>query len=103
MFLHNDIIPIYRLIFLGVLILIVRRMPVIFAMHKWIHQIENLFQAAFVGFFGPIGVGAIFYMSEGREFLHGITVDGKVREDAERVADAMKIVVWFLAICSIVR
>ena len=103
MFAQNNIIPIYRLIFLGILILLVRRMPVIFAMHKYIHQIENLFQAAFVGFFGPIGVGAIFYMSEGREFLHGITVDGKVRDDAQRVADAMKIVVWFLAICSIVR
>lgn len=101
-FLKNDIIPIYRLIFLGILILLVRRMPIIFAMHKYIHQIEHLNQAAFVGFFGPIGVGAIFYLSISREFLKEITVDGKVREDAQQVMDAVWIVVWFLVICSIV-
>lgn len=101
-FLNNDIIPIYRLIFLGILILLVRRMPIIFAMHKYIHQIEHLAQAAFVGFFGPIGVGAIFYLSISREFLKEITVDGKVREDAQQVMDAVWIVVWFLVICSIV-
>ncbi|EAW08020.1 putative Na/H antiporter [Aspergillus clavatus NRRL 1] len=92
-FLHNDIIPIYRLIFMGILILLVRRIPIIFAMHKYIHQIERLFQAAFVGFFGPIGVGAIFYLSVSREFLRTITVDGKVRDDAQRVSEAINVVV----------
>ncbi|KAF7130931.1 hypothetical protein CNMCM5793_003866 [Aspergillus hiratsukae] len=101
-FLSNNIIPIYRLVFLGILILLVRRMPIIFAMHKYIHQIEHLFQAGFVGFFGPIGVGAIFYLSVAREYLRTITVDGKVREDAERVSEAVDVVVWFLVICSII-
>ncbi|KAF7172209.1 hypothetical protein CNMCM5623_004441 [Aspergillus felis] len=101
-FLNNGIIPIYRLIFLGILILLVRRMPIIFAMHKYIHQIEHLFQAGFVGFFGPIGVGAIFYLSVTREYLRTITVDGKVREDAQRVSEAVDVVVWFLVICSII-
>ncbi|OGM39631.1 Na/H antiporter [Aspergillus bombycis] len=101
-FLNNNIIPIYRLILLGVLILLVRRMPIIFAMHKYIGQIENLLQAAFVGFFGPIGVGAIFYLSVSREFLQGIIVDGKVRDDAQKVSEAVDVVVWFLVICSIV-
>jgi len=101
-FLNNDIIPIYRLIFLGVLILLGRRLPIILAMHKYIHQIEYLSQAGFVGFFGPIGVGAIFYLSICREFLLEITVDGKVRQDAQQVAEAANVVVWFLVICSIV-
>ncbi|KAJ5710530.1 Cation/H+ exchanger [Penicillium malachiteum] len=101
-FLDNEIIPIYRLIFLGILILLVRRMPIIFAMHRYIHQIEHLSHAAFVGFFGPIGVGAIFYLSICREFLLEITVNGEVREDAQKVADTAWIVVWFLVICSIV-
>jgi hypothetical protein len=101
-FLNNDIIPLYRLVFLGILILIVRRLPIVLAMHKYIHQIEHISQACFVGFFGPIGVGAIFYLSISREFLLDIKVDGKTREDAQRVADAVNIVVWFLVICSIV-
>ncbi|KAE8150748.1 Sodium/hydrogen exchanger family-domain-containing protein [Aspergillus avenaceus] len=101
-FLNNDVIPIYRLIFLGVLILLIRRMPIIFALHKYIGQIEHMLQAAFVGFFGPIGVGAIFYLSVSREFLQGITVDGAVRSDAQMVSEAVNVVVWFLVICSIV-
>ncbi|KAL2007646.1 hypothetical protein VTN00DRAFT_7628 [Thermoascus crustaceus] len=102
-FVHNDIIPIYRLIFLGILILLVRRMPIVFAMHKYIHQIEQLSQAAFVGFFGPIGVGAIFYLSVSREYLRdNVVVEGKQREDAKKVADTINVVVWFLVMCSIV-
>lgn len=102
LFLNNNVIPLYRLVFLGILILLVRRMPIIFAMHKYIDQIENLFQTSFVGFFGPIGVGAIFYLSVSREFLHKITVDGKVREDAQQVSDAIEVIVWFLVSCSVV-
>ncbi|TQB73977.1 hypothetical protein MPDQ_005308 [Monascus purpureus] len=101
-FRHNDIIPILRLIFLGILILLARRMPIVLVMWKQIHQIENFAHATFVGFFGPIGVGAIFYLSVCREFLREITVDGKVREDAQRIYDAVNVIVWFLVICSIV-
>ncbi|KAL1306568.1 hypothetical protein AAFC00_005254 [Neodothiora populina] len=101
-FVHNDSIPIYRLIPLGILVLLFRRLPIVFALHKKIHQIEEPKQALFVGFFGPIGVSAIFYLYVSREFLRGITVDGVQREDAARLSEAMFIVIWFLTICSIV-
>ncbi len=106
LFRTNDIIPIYRLIFLGILILLFRRLPVIMAMHKKIKEIEHFQQAAFVGFFGPIGVSAIFYLYVSLEFLNDVTVDGTpggaVREDAAHLQDVMRVVIWFLAICSIV-
>lgn len=98
----NNVIPIYRLIPLGILVLLFRRLPVVFAMHKKIRQIEEFQQAAFVGFFGPIGVSAIFYLYVSIDFLHQITVDGAVREDAVRLEEVMRVVIWFLAICSIV-
>jgi hypothetical protein len=72
-------------------------------MHRFIHQIEEMHQAIFVGFFGPIGVSAIFYLYISLEFLEGITVDGVQRPDAERLSEVMMVVIWFLAICSIVR
>lgn len=104
LFAHNDIIPIYRLVALGVLILLFRRLPIVIAMHRYIRQVEHFSHAAFLGFFGPIGVGAVFYLSICREFLlEEMLVDGKPREDAQRTADAAYIVVWFLVICSIVR
>lgn len=103
LFLNNGgIIPVYRLIVLGVLILLFRRLPVVFGLHKFIHQIEEKRQAIFVGFFGPIGVSAIFYLYITVEFLHTVEVDGHTREDAQRLADTVMVVVWFLAICSIV-
>jgi NhaP-type Na+/H+ or K+/H+ antiporter len=74
----------------------------VFAMHRFIHQIEEKRQAIFVGFFGPIGVSAVFYLYISLEFLDGITVDGAQREDAKLLGDTMMVVVWFLAICSIV-
>ncbi len=72
-------------------------------MHKFIHQIEEKHQAIFVGFFGPIGVSAIFYLYISLEFLENITVDGVQREDAEKLGETIMAVVWFLAICSIVN
>ncbi len=84
------------------MLIILRRLPVVFAMHKWIHQIEEKRQAIFVGFFGPIGVSAIFYLYVSLVFLETINVDGVEREDAERLGETMMVVDWFLAICSIV-
>ncbi|EXJ65824.1 uncharacterized protein A1O5_11065 [Cladophialophora psammophila CBS 110553] len=101
-FRSNHVIPIYRLIPLGILILLFRRVPIVFAMHKKIHQIEEFQQAAFVGFFGPIGVSAIFYLYVSIDFLQQVTVNGRVREDAVRLEEIMRVVIWFLAICSIV-
>ncbi|KAI9785492.1 MAG: hypothetical protein M1839_009233 [Geoglossum umbratile] len=101
-FLHNDVIPLYRLVFLGILVLLFRRLPVVYAMHRFIPQIEAQRQAIFVGFFGPIGVSAVFYLYVSLEFLGLVKVDGEVREDARRLQSIMTIVIWFLAISSIV-
>ncbi|KAF2146065.1 uncharacterized protein K452DRAFT_355534 [Aplosporella prunicola CBS 121167] len=97
----SPVIPAYRLVFLGILVLLLRRLPIVFAMHKLIPQIEQPRQGLFVGFFGPIGVSAIFYLYISLEFLEGITVDGEIRPDAEHLAEVMRVVIWFLAICSI--
>ena len=101
-FVHNEVIPIYRLIFLGVLILLFRRLPIVYAMHWKIHQIEGIRQMLFVGFFGPVGVSAIFYLYISIEFLRTVTTDGVVREDARRLEETITVVVWFITICSIV-
>lgn len=72
-------------------------------MHRFIHQIEEKRQAIFVGFFGPIGVSAIFYLYLSLEFLETITVDGIMRADAKKLSEVFRVVIWFLAICSIVN
>ncbi|KAK0255762.1 hypothetical protein LTR91_012486 [Friedmanniomyces endolithicus] len=100
-FVANNVIPIYRLIPLGILVLLLRRLPMVLAFHKKIPQIEEIRHAFFVGFFGPIGVSAIFYLYVSREFLRGIQVNGEQREDAARLSEILNVVIWFLTACSI--
>jgi sodium/hydrogen antiporter len=46
-----------RLVFISVLVLLLRRLPVIIALFKWIPDIKSFHEALFTGHFGPIGVG----------------------------------------------
>jgi sodium/hydrogen antiporter len=102
-FAHNNVIPIYRLIFIGVLILLFRRLPFVLAIHKRIHEIEEWRQAGFVGYFGPIGVSAVFYLYIAIGFLQtNVLVDGQERPDATNLVEVLNVVVWFLVICSVV-
>lgn len=72
-------------------------------LHKFVHQTEKKGQAGIMGFFGPIGVGAIFYLSVGQEYLRGVLDEnGQEREDAARLREQMTVVIWFLVVCSIV-
>ena len=101
-FLYNDVVPLRRLVPLGVLVLLFRRLPWVFAVHRFIPQIEEVRQAVFVGFFGPVGVSAIFYLYITLEFLQTLEVDGEPRADLKALPEAANVVVWFIAICSIV-
>lgn len=101
-FVDNNVIPIYRLIPLGILVLLLRRLPMILAFQKWIHQVEDIRRALFLGYFGPIGVSAIFYLYVSKEFLRDIEVDGHEREDAAHLSEMLDVVVWFLVACSII-
>lgn len=102
-FVANDVVPIYRLIPLGIMVLLFRRLPMMLLYHYLglIHQVEELKHAFFVGFFGPIGVSAIFYLYISREFLAKITVGNHERVDAHHLAECIDVVVWFLVICSV--
>ncbi|EME47704.1 hypothetical protein DOTSEDRAFT_69601 [Dothistroma septosporum NZE10] len=101
-FVDNNVVPIYRLIPLGILVLLLRRLPMVLGFHKQIHQIEHWQHASFVGFFGPVGVSAVFYLYIAREFLREIEVNGHARADAAQEFEVLEVVVWFLVVCSIV-
>lgn len=102
-FLHNHgRIPLYRLIVLGLLIIILRRLPIVWLTSGKIRQCQNLTHTLFMGYFGPIGVGAAFYLHVAMEFLHLVQVDGHVREDAEDLREVLHLVVWFIIMTSIV-
>lgn len=56
-----DIHP-WRIVLLGITILVLRRLPWVVALTRAIPAITNLSESLFAGWFGPIGVGAVFYI-----------------------------------------
>lgn len=102
-FWSSDLIHPVRLFAIGALVLLLRRIPTILGLHSFIRQIPNRQKALFVGYFGPIGVSAIFYLYVGLEFLETVSSGDEQREDAKRLGDVMMVVIWFIVICSIVR
>ncbi|KAL7799817.1 Sodium/hydrogen exchanger family domain-containing protein [Trichoderma ceciliae] len=103
-FRQNALIPLYKLVSLGLLVLLLRRLPWIFGLHRWIHQIKETHQALFVGFFGPIGVSAVFYLFITLDFIDKFLSDeeGNPRSDVKDLGESVRIVVWFLTVCSVV-
>ncbi|CAG8545374.1 6621_t:CDS:10 [Ambispora gerdemannii] len=84
----------WRLIVLGVLILLFRRLPIMLLLYRWIPAIKTYREAVFSGWFGPIGISSIFYASFTDEFLakHG---------GSERSRELVLPVVYFIVCTSI--
>lgn len=61
--------PIWKLIILGVVVLALRRVPVVVALRKFMPDVSGFKQSLFVGHFGAVGVGAIYSCILAREFL----------------------------------
>ncbi|CAG8532188.1 8554_t:CDS:10 [Funneliformis mosseae] len=56
-------ITVWRLTLCAILILIFRRLPIIMALMRFMPAIKTYREAAFTGWFGPIGIGAIYYLT----------------------------------------
>ncbi len=52
-----------RLICIAVLVLLLRRLPIILGLFKWIPDIKSFREALFSGHFGPIGIGELCLQS----------------------------------------
>lgn len=64
-----------RLLALLLLIILFRRIPIIFALKNWIPDIRTYREALFCGHFGPMGLGALFLVIEARAELETSTSD----------------------------
>ncbi|KAI0445180.1 Cation/H+ exchanger [Xylaria telfairii] len=86
-----------RLFGLGILVLLFRRIPALLVTYKAMPSIvKNWKEAVFMGFFGPIGVGAIYHLEHTRLLFN----PDNPREKA--LVDVLYPVVYFLVFVSIV-
>lgn len=83
----------WRLVVLGISVMALRRVPWVVALHRWIPTLPTLRESAFAGFFGPIGVGAVFYVQVALE---------RLPEERERLRAVITPVVYFLVLTSVV-
>jgi NhaP-type Na+/H+ or K+/H+ antiporter len=89
-----------RLIGLGFLVLLFRRIPAILMTYKLMPQVcKNYKEALFMGYFGPIGIGAVFYAEHARHLFPELGEGDAEETDLVR---AMIPVVYFLVLFSIV-
>lgn len=90
-----------RLIGLGCLVLLCRRIPAIFATYKLYPQIcRNWEEALFLGYFGPIGIGAVFYVEHTK---HLFPPSGEALTAEENILTrAMVPVIYWLVLFSVV-
>jgi sodium/hydrogen antiporter len=62
-------VQVWRLVVLAILVLLLRRLPIMMAMYKWIPDVKTWREAVFSGHFGPMGIGAIFISTLASQFL----------------------------------
>ncbi|KAI5836323.1 hypothetical protein K523DRAFT_340384 [Schizophyllum commune Tattone D] len=92
-------LSVWRLIVIAILILLLRRLPAIVALYRWIPDIKTFREAVFTGHFGPMGIGAVFISTLAAEIL------SEHSEDSEQIAllaDSIQPIVAFIVLCSIV-
>ncbi|TPX31940.1 hypothetical protein SmJEL517_g04861 [Synchytrium microbalum] len=58
---NTALVPIGKLVGFSIAVLIIRRMPIITALHRWLPPLMTIKEVGFYGWFGPIGVGALWY------------------------------------------
>lgn len=118
---NNPVISIYpwRLVVLGIAVLLVRRLPAILLLYKWVPDIKTFREAVFAGWFGPVcpaccaqdwastdsehtqmGVGAIFIGTLALTRLPTPNFPPETSNDY--LAYAIQPVVYFLVLCSII-
>ncbi|RYO82829.1 hypothetical protein DL766_006475 [Monosporascus sp. MC13-8B] len=90
-----------RLMGLGFLILLFRRIPAILLLYKTMPDVcKNVKEALFMGYFGPIGAGAVFYLEHTR--MHLLPKLGEGDEGETNLVRAIGPVVYWLVLFSIV-
>jgi len=91
-------LEVWRLFVLAVLILLLRRLPIVVLLYRWIPDIKTFREAVFSGHFGPIGVGAVFISTLAVQVLHHA---GAESDEIHMVEETIQPIVAFMVLCSI--
>ena len=98
-------IHVWRLVVLAILVLLLRRLPIMMGMYRCIPDVKTWREAVFTGHFGPMGIGAIFISTYAAKFLDDHISNSSTSTDQEHqlelVKDMIQPIVSFMVLCSI--
>ncbi|KAL5040142.1 Na+/H+ antiporter [Batrachochytrium dendrobatidis] len=57
----EGVLSIWRMILVALWLVLLRRLPIVVLLSRWMPALKNQKEVFFCGWFGPIGVGALFY------------------------------------------
>ncbi|KAI0826897.1 Sodium/hydrogen exchanger family-domain-containing protein [Trametes gibbosa] len=92
-------LSVWRLIVIGILVMLLRRLPVVIALYRWIPDIKTFREAIFSGHFGPMGIGAVFISTLAAEQLP--EPHSPPEGQTELLAASIQPIVAFMVLCSI--
>ncbi|EJC98839.1 uncharacterized protein FOMMEDRAFT_23244 [Fomitiporia mediterranea MF3/22] len=96
-------LSVWRLIVIAILVLLLRRLPIVIALYKFIPDIKTFREAIFSGHFGPMGVGAIFISTLAAEHLPTPHESHDVQNNqVELLSASIQPIVAFMVLCSII-
>lgn len=100
---NSGFLKIWRLILCTVLIFIFRRLPAVVVFRNWITPIRFFKETIYVGWFGPIGVGAMWYVALALDRLHiePYIHDGDTKKDNDTFLMYYSSIT-FIVLCSII-
>ncbi|KAJ5909209.1 Cation/H+ exchanger [Penicillium taxi] len=92
-------ITLSRLIALGIMLLIFRRIPAILLGYRFMPNVCNGWkEALFMGYFGPIGVGAISYVEYARRLLPDGNSDAEINHLTAAMIPALNLIYRWLRV-----
>ncbi|KAH8698089.1 Sodium/hydrogen exchanger family-domain-containing protein [Phaeosphaeriaceae sp. PMI808] len=90
-----------RLLALGILVLLLRRIPAMMAIYKLMpNTVKSWREALFMGYFGPIGIGAVLHIEHARHLFPKL--DAAETYEEEDMLRAMGPIVYFLVLFSVI-
>jgi sodium/hydrogen antiporter len=94
-----EVAPFTHFLLAGLGILLLRRIPVIVLLSGHVRQLNGWREALTAGFFGPMGVSAIYYLFLTLKYLS--TAENQ-RHGSTEFEEALRLVIWFCVITSII-
>ncbi|KAF9447018.1 hypothetical protein P691DRAFT_782949 [Macrolepiota fuliginosa MF-IS2] len=96
-------LSVWRLIVIAILVLLLKRLPVMIALYKFIPDVKTFRESLFTGHFGPIGIGAVFISTIAAEVLRtGHDNEAvPVNKQTELLRESIQPIVAFMVLCSV--